>query len=503
MSFRPPPGGTPPPEGLRSDSGALSRDRASRASQRVARNAVLLIAQPLLLNAISLVVTSYIIHSLGPEDFGRLTYSLAMKDLFASLAGLGLGAVTVRDLARGVDEPERYVGRMMLLRSAAGVLSFAVLYALVVLGGLLPDAPWAVLLAGSAILPLLLTVCIEDVFSAYQEMQHIARVRVVVGLLLTAAQVVALLLGGRLFAMVLIFTVAAYLTLLLAGVVLLKHFFRPIFGFDLRFTRRVLGQGLVFYSGGLLGRISASVDKLILERMQSASAVGVFGAGATLLEKLVVLPQGLGAAVYPALSGLADSDRRAGRDVLSRFVALAAILSLPMAVGGSLLAGPITQLLAGEGYPGAAGVLAVAIWTLPAWSLAQVFTYALSAVHMERKGILVVLLSTVILVAGNLLLVPRIGPVGSAWALVSSQWVSVLLLGMLCQRHCGGGVLATDYLPRTLVGLGLMALVVWASRDWVFPLPVLIGALIYGGLVGPMAWRLLRSSRAAAAGEEA
>ena len=471
-------------------------DLAGAASRRVARNAALLIAQPLLLNLISLAVTAYIIHSLGAEDFGRLTYANTMKDLFGSLAALGLSAVTVRDLVRGDEAGERYVGRMLVLRLLAGGLAYLLLVLVVELGGLLPDAPWAVLLAGTAIFPLLLTITIEDVFRARQEMQHIARIRMTAGLALTAAQVVALCLGGRLAALLAIFVGSAYLTLILAAITLVRRFYLPRPGFDPGFTYRVLSQGIVFYAGGLMGRLSQSVDKLILERMQGVASVGVFGAGATLLERLVVIPEGIGAAVYPALSGLAAKDRAAASQVLSRFVMLAAMVGLPAAVGGSLLAVPLIGLLAGDGYPGAATVLSIAIWTLPAWCFNQVFSFALSAIHKERKGLGVVALGTALLVAGNLVLVPRWGPSGAAMALSVSQWVAAVLFALLCFRYYGRVVPLTQ-LPRLLLGLGLMALGVWSTLDLPLPVPLLLGAGIYAAVVGPKAWRLIHMARSA------
>ncbi len=478
--------------------------RVERTSRRVARNALLLILQPILLNAISLAVSGFVIRTLGPEDFGRLAYALSMKDLFASLAGLGIGAVTVRDLARDHPDPAGYVGRMLTLRLASGLLAYGVLVALTYLGGVLPRARWAVLLAGSAILPVLVTVTIEDVFRAHQQMEHIARVRMVVGLLLTAAQVVALLLGGRLAAMIGIFTAAAYLTMILAGFILVRRFFVPRLGFDPGLTRRALGQGIVFYLGGILGRISSSVDKLVLERVKGVGAVGVFGAGTVILEKLVTLPEGLGAAVYPALAGLVERDRPAARRVLARFVTIAAMVGLPIAVGGTILAGPIVRLLAGEGYPGASRVMAVAIWTLPAWALGYVFSFGLSAIHREREGLKAMALGTGTLVLGNLVLVPILGSLGAAVALTSSQWVSALVFGVMVVRHYGW-VWMPSHLARTAVGLGLMAAVVWATRGWPLALPLGLGVVLYGAVVGPAGYVLVRHARSrpgAASGQD-
>lgn len=486
-----PPGGEPtPPSAGAGDSIALT-------SGRVMRNAFFLISQPLLLNLIAIAVTGYIARVLGAEDFGRLNYAFAMSALFASLAGLGIGTVTVRDLVqRRTESPAHYLGRTLVLRSIAGLAAYASLVVAVLVGGLLPEAPWVVLVAGTTIFPTLITVSIEDLFRAREQMHHIARVRLVSGIVLMVCSVSALLAGGRLSSLVLVYAAAPFVTLVLAGATLLRHFFVPRPGFDLGFARRVLGQGVVFYAGGLMGSVNQRIDRLVLERMQGTLAVGEFAAGASLIEKLAIIPEGLGGATYPTLAGLADRDPRAARLALARFVSLAALIGLPVALGGMLVARPLIQLIFGPGYPQAVGVFAVAVWVLPAWCFGQVFSFAVIARHREKKGLIFTAVGTALLIGGNLLLVPRLGSLGSAIALSGSQWVTTLLLFALAVRLYGP-VLEVRPLLRVLAGLLLMGLGVLFTTRFPLFVPLAMGAALYGLVIWPEARLLLRHVRPA------
>ncbi len=67
-------------------------------SVRVAKNSLWLIAQPVLLNLLSLLAVPYITRMLGEEDYGRFTLGFALIAMFSPLVNMGLRAITVRDL---------------------------------------------------------------------------------------------------------------------------------------------------------------------------------------------------------------------------------------------------------------------------------------------------------------------------------------------------------------------------------------------------------------------
>ncbi|MBM4321448.1 MAG: hypothetical protein FJ125_16280, partial [Deltaproteobacteria bacterium] len=247
---------------------------------------------------------------------------------------------------------------------------------------------------------------------------------------------------------------------------------------------------------GLLSSISQRIDKVILERLRGTASVGEFVAGASLVEKLAIIPEGLGGATYPALAGLVDRDRGAARVALARFLTLAALIGLPTALGGVLVAGPLIRLIFGSGFPEAVAVFAVAVWVLPAWSFLQVLNVALIAVHQERKVLVVTAAGTVLLLVGNLLLVPLLGTLGSAVALCGSQWFVTLVLFVLVFRLYGQ-VLEPRPLLHIFTGLLVMSVGVLLTHQLPLFVQTAVGVAIYLAAIWPQARELLRLVRPA------
>src|SRR4051794_29361338 len=96
------------------------------ASVRVAKNSFWLIAQPLLMNAISLLAIAYIARKLGKENYGRFVFAISFIGMFAPLTNLGLRLLTVRHIATSDRKDlSEYLGKMTVLRFSLALLTAA------------------------------------------------------------------------------------------------------------------------------------------------------------------------------------------------------------------------------------------------------------------------------------------------------------------------------------------------------------------------------------------
>src|SRR5260370_42397339 len=86
------------------------------AERRIAKNAVWLGVQPLIMNVLSLAATHYIANRLGVTDFGRFNLGLTFVAMFAPLTHLGLRGLTVRYLPQHRDTAAEYLGKVLVLR---------------------------------------------------------------------------------------------------------------------------------------------------------------------------------------------------------------------------------------------------------------------------------------------------------------------------------------------------------------------------------------------------
>lgn len=230
---------------------------------------------------------------------------------------------------------------------------------------------------------------------------------------------------------------------------------------------RVRGYALYGYpiaASLALTVVLASTDRFLLAAFLDEAAVGAYHAGYSIANRtLDVLFLWLGAAGQPALvmaleRGGLDKLKVAAREQLSTFL----LIGLPAAAGVALVARPLAEVLIGEDLRVAAAsitpwiALSALLYGLTAYYFGQAFTLGKKTKHLLVAMAIPAGLNVVL----NLVLVPRFGLMGAAWATAAS-----FALGLLATQMIGRRVLPLpipwDSLIRCGVATGAMALVVW------------------------------------------
>jgi len=204
----------------------------------------------------------------------------------------------------------------------------------------------------------------------------------------------------------------------------------------------------------------------------------------------------LGQVFFPLLSQTTGQDRENEQRYLGWLWQATIGLALPIATGGFILAEPLTRLVLGSQYTGAATLFRWLMLTVVAGPMASYFGSQLIPIARERKYLAAVVAGAAVNVVLNFLLIPRYGAIAAAFTTAISQTVVAFmnyyfvrdlrrpsLLGAL-----GLSVTASAIMAAGLLGVGS-----------VFPLhvvvQVILGALIYAAVywAGRMLWSRSRT----------
>ncbi len=385
--------------------------------RRIARNGAWLFAEQALRAVVGAVVGAIVARHLGPADFGTLAVVFAYLALFASAAGLGLPSVVVRDLVREPSDRPAILGGALELRLIATVLVTALgLGAVAVIEGGSGRMVALVAVACGA----LLFQCAEVVdflFQAELRGRDGSIARGTGFLLASAARLSFVLLGAPLilFAAAPVIESAAA-ALLLAALLLSRSDDRFAWRRDPPRMRRMLRDAAPVAVSGFMVIGIMQFDRLILDRLADAHAVGVYSAASLLSAAWYAAPVIVGASVAPALTALhRDQPREYERKLAEVF---GAVSGMALAVGllGTVLAGPLVHLFFGGTFDGAAPVLAIHIWTGVFVAHVSIRTRALMIEGGERTVMRLSMGTLAANIVLNLVLVPRFGAVGAAWA---------------------------------------------------------------------------------------
>jgi O-antigen/teichoic acid export membrane protein len=235
----------------------------------------------------------------------------------------------------------------------------------------------------------------------------------------------------------------------------------------------------------LVAVVSANADTVLIGYLLSDREVALYRTPLQLAALAVLSTMPLRASLAPRIAGWtrADAlDEAAG--ALSQAWTFALLLAVPVVVGGIVLAEPLLYFLYGAEFAPAAPafVLLLLAQLISVGSLLE--GMALSAVGRPRGAFVAAGAGAVVLVLGDLVLIPAFGITGAAMALLASTAVATVLARVLLGRTV---LVRLERRPLGAVAFAaaLMAGAVLAYRAVLPPdsLPILIGAVALGAAV--------------------
>lgn len=216
---------------------------------------------------------------------------------------------------------------------------------------------------------------------------------------------------------------------------------------DWRFFLVILRKSAPFALLVLLMASYNRIDPILLRRLASDADAGVYAGAFRLLDALTMVAYLVSVPLLPVFSRLCAEKKPVGDSVRMVFWPLM-LFSVGTAVACSLLAEPLMRLLYHGGAAPYVPVFRVVIFGLVPIGLTYIFGTLLTAGGHLRQLNLFAAASLVLNVVVNMLLIPRFGAVGSAYASLTAQGfmaVAQLLLAVRLFR-----LPAAAFLPPTL-----------------------------------------------------
>ena len=420
----------------------------------VARGTLVNLATRLLGVALVLAVTAMVAR-VGTEAQGAFALFTSVEGVLLAL-GSGFGVALARRISHHGERPRGLAAATALACLAGGAVAGLVLLALSRIGP--PAYAWLWLLALAAPL-VLLAPNLQGLWLGEGRMVPMARLALAPPLL-----TLVMLLAWALWQPLSLGPVLAgwVLAKALVGVVLVAWLWRQgqLAAPDLKALRAQLPFIATIGVTNLISLLNYRVGLFVVERVLGLSATGVYSIAVVLAELLWFVSGSLTQAAYGRI-GTPDRARSAAITVRVMQLGVAALLLGAPALW--LAAWLLVPWLLGEAY--AASLLPLAL-LLPgvllfgaAGSLSAWFTNQAGRPQVPAQ---VAALSLVVNAALALLLVPRAGTAGAAWAASLAYAVAVMVLAWRFARHAGVPLRAV-LLPAPQLWADLRGVASWAG----------------------------------------
>ena len=455
----------------------------NQASVRVFKNYSFLAssyAASRLLTFLSLV---YVARQLGVQSFGQVNFAYAIFMYSTLLTHLGLMTFGTREVARHPGQIQHQVAHILSLRMALTLASFLLLLAFTYLVSLGAQLKFLIVLFGLSLFP---TAALMDwAFKGVERMNVVGLIEIV----RAVPYLVLVLVWVKEPSHVLRIPIFFFLSTLLAAVLGLA-LFRRDYGFprpqvELAFWKRAMQESLPLGFGFLLLQVYYLTDTVLLGFLRGAVSVGLYSAAYKVAAFVLVMGGLFFETTFPVISRYYKQASERLPWLLNSSLRVTTLLAIPMAAGGTVLAGPILMSLYGREYRAATIAFQLLIWAVAIELIGWNWGFALMACDRAREYMKAVGLGAVISVAFNLALIPKLGLMGAGLARLTSS--AIISLHFWYQFGRVSRLNWSQHLFKPALASALMVVVmVFIGHSWI--LRMVLGIMAYGGtilLIGP------------------
>lgn len=449
-------------------------------SKRVIHNSIALFAVDIGNKLLPLVTFPWIVRALGPESYGKLGFAVAVTGFFGLLAAPGFVAFGIREAARALEPPRTLAQKLMSARMMLAACSYTLL--VVFTFTLAPrDAMVRALLLISGVNFVISAFDVQWLFMGHSKMWRVSYASIV-GQVCYAAVILSLV---RKPSDTWIVPVATGCSLLVNAAILI-YTARQDFNIGLpKFLpnewARFLPVCAMLGIASMMSMIYDQIDTVMLRYLRSEAEVGVYAASYRLMNISISFLPVLAQVFYPLFSG--EAVKNAGNDRrLAQWMADASIsLAVPIATGGFLLAGPLSQLALGSRYIGAEALFRWLTLNVISVSLAVLYGSRLVPQGRERQYLLSVATGAAVNIGLNFLYIPKFGAIAAVFTTIAAQ-CAVALMAYYFGRDLDHADLRRPLAVSVPASAVMAAFILAAQRigHWNVILLVGLGALIYG-----------------------
>jgi len=339
-------------------------------ARKILENTLVQILGKLATAALSLVVLKVLSRTLGTSGYGDYTTVYQYLAFFGIIADFGIYTITVREMSRDHSQIPRILGNVMGLRTALAILAMGLAAVSVFL---IPNyegtlIPMGVLITTFATFFALLNGTVSSVLQTHLKMQY-ATISLVVGKVVSVAYMIWVaffaftgdtesafyhFLWSGVIGGVVNFLITAYYT---------RRYCKITYQFDFGYWKKVFVTSLPFGIALILSTLYFRIDVILmtfilphsqtlaggkdacLKTLCSDTEIGLFGIAMRMLELLVVVPMYFMNSVLPVMTRMLEEGSSKVRALMQYSFDFMLTLSLPLMIGGILLARPIVAFI--------------------------------------------------------------------------------------------------------------------------------------------------------------
>lgn len=456
-------------------------------SQTVTKNTFWLSFGEIAGRILRLFIVVYAARVLGAAGWGAFSYLTSLAAILTVFSDVGLSSVVIREATKQPERKDYYFSTAFSLKFILTVLGFLIIIFVAPHITKIEISQTLIYLVGLLFIFDSLRRFGSSLFRAIERMELEAFVNIITQAVIVIAGFTALIIIASPESLAAAYAIGGGVGLLVAVYILRRDVKNIFSSFDKSLLRPIIDAAWPLSLAAIFGVLIVNIDTVIIGWFRDATDVGYYAAAQKPIAFLYLLPALITGAFFPVLARLANRDNERFRHILEKGLGLILLFAIPITIGIILTAPDIINLFYGDEYAPSADPLRILALTLLAVFPVGMIINAIFAYN--RQGELVPLWTAGLLIdiGLSLLLIPRFGITGAAWAVFITQFIINTLIWRKMKHINNFSV--TQELRLIVLATFMMGVTIVLARQiglpflLVLPLAILayFGSLIWSG----------------------
>jgi len=396
--------------------------------QRIAKNTAVLLVANIISKVLGFFYVMYSARYLGAEGFGILSFALAFTGIFGVLTDLGLGPLTVREVARDKSLAKKYLNNISVMKTILVIITFALIVIVINLLGYPEQTIKVVYLISLSVVFNSFTRMFYSIFRAFEKMEYQSLGQILNSVLMLVGALFAISQSFSVIGFASLYFMISVAVLVYSFVVTIWKFAKPKLEVDWSFWKPTIKEALPFGLTGISGMLYTYTDTIMLSLMKGDEVVGWYNAAYRLMLVLIFIPGVINMAIFPSMSRFYISSKNYLKLMYEKYFKFMFMIGIPIGIGTTLLADRIILLIFGIGYTQSIIALQVLIWTMVLTFTGAAFVKLFESINRQIVITKMSGICVIVNIALNLFLIPKFSYVGASVATVLTE---VILVGSI------------------------------------------------------------------------
>ncbi|VTO61066.1 MATE efflux family protein [Klebsiella pneumoniae] len=392
-------------------------------------NSLWLLSERVITILFTFTVGIFLARYLGPNDFGVYNYLISIITLLSPLTALGLNAVVVRDLVDAQredhDDTNVILGTSCVLRFFGGLFACAsLLFVDIYFNISQNNTLWLVLLASA------------NIFSCFQVVdfwlqskvnsKYSAILRLSIFITSSLVKLISIIFFSCGLKTILIIQTFEVLASGILYVPLYKYLKGKIFNwsYNKNKAKTLMSKSWWLILSGVAEVLYLKIDQIMLGMINGYSTVATYAVAARLSEAWYFFPTIITASFFPLLILAKKESEEKYKHTLLDLSRKLFFCALIISIFITIIAHTAINILYGEAYAESATILIIHIWASLFVFMRAVLSKWLVIENMLPFSLVTHISGAIVNIILNLILIPKMGGIGSAIATVISYSIS-------------------------------------------------------------------------------